>query len=145
MFHFCEGRGGGFRSLYFLSKNDMKGHVIETTKALCVQLFYKHMGVLSPVLEELKINRDTVAEWRKKDPEFDAKMTAAKEQRLDFVESALFKKIAEGDTSAIKFYLRTQGRSRGYIEQTPFDDKFKEGDDQIKKLCVAFFAEFEKK
>lgn len=123
----------------------MKGHVTATTKALCVQLFYKHMGVLAPVCEELKIDRRTVCQWRQDDPEFDAQMEAAREQRLDFAESALFKKIAEGDTSAIKFYLRTHGRARGYIEQTPFDDKFKEGDDNLKKLCVAFFAEFEKK
>lgn len=123
----------------------MKGHVTATTKALCVQLFYKHMGVLAPVCEELKIDRRTVCRWRQEDPEFDAQMEAAREQRLDFAETALFKKIAEGDTSAIKFYLRTHGRCRGYIEQTPFDDKFKEGDDNLKKLCVAFFAEFEKK
>lgn len=123
----------------------MKGHVTTTTKALCVQLFYKHMGVLAPVCEELKIDRRTVSQWRRDDPEFNEQMEAAREQRLDFAESALFKKIAEGDTSAIKFYLRTHGRSRGYIEQTPFDDKFKEGDDNLKKLCVAFFAEFENK
>lgn len=39
------------------------------------------------------------------------------EETLDFAESQLFKKMMDGDKSAIFFYLKCKGKARGYIER----------------------------
>jgi len=44
-------------------------------------------------------------------------VTEAREEMLDFTESKLFTAIDKGDVHMIKFYLATQGKSRGYIER----------------------------
>jgi hypothetical protein len=43
-----------------------------------------------------------------------------KERRHDFVENALHKQIKEGNVTAIIFYLKTQAKSRGYVERQEF-------------------------
>ncbi len=50
-------------------------------------------------------------------------MNEAKEESLDFVESALMAKIEEGNLRAIIFFLKTKAKSRGYSEKTEIDLK----------------------
>lgn len=42
----------------------------------------------------------------------------AREETLDLAESKLLAKIREGNLIACIFYLKTQGRSRGYVERS---------------------------
>lgn len=60
------------------------------------------------------IDRTTYYHWRKTDKEFDAKCTDIEEGQIDFAETALFMAIRNGDVGAIKFYLQTKGKKRGY-------------------------------
>ena len=44
-------------------------------------------------------------------------LTEARETMLDTAESVLYSKILAGDITALIFFLKTQGKSRGYIER----------------------------
>ena len=48
---------------------------------------------------------------------FKVEISNAREELLDFAESVLFKKVREGHTAELIFFLKTKGKSRGYIER----------------------------
>lgn len=64
----------------------------------------------------------TVYEWRETDVAFDKAIIAARKisraTGIDFAESVLIKKIRKEETVAVLFYLKTQGKDRGYVEKT---------------------------
>jgi ACT domain-containing protein len=69
------------------------------------------------------IGRSTYYRWRDSDEDFEEKLDAVKEEKIDFAESALFEKIKKGDTISIIFFLKTIGKSRGYIENSTINVK----------------------
>jgi len=76
-------------------------------------------GLVTQACKKVGIDsRQTIYNWRKKDPEFDAACEEAgkeaSEMALDLAESALMRNIQAGDTKAIKFYLTCKGKPRGY-------------------------------
>lgn len=76
----------------------------------------KHRGILVSVASALKVNRNTVAEWIKLYQLQDV-MQEARDSMTDVVESKLYNNIEEGKEVSILFYLKTQGRKRGYSEE----------------------------
>jgi predicted transcriptional regulator len=91
----------------------MKRPSVETIKNTISQA----MGNLTIVAKSLGVSRTAVFNWVQ---EYELKgiVEEARENRLDFVESALDNRIKKGDTTAIIFFLKTQGRGRGYAEQS---------------------------
>ena len=81
----------------------------------------KHLGVVSYACKDVGIDRATYYNWFNKDEEFKKRVEEINEGTVDFVESKLHKKIDEGDTTAIIFYLKTKAKSRGYVERTETD------------------------
>ena len=53
---------------------------------------------------------------------------------LDFAESQLHKQIQDNSTSATIFYLKTQGKKRGYVERQELD--LSSGNEQINKIEI---------
>ena len=84
------------------------------------------MGNLTIVAKSLGVSRTAVFNWVQ---EYELKgiVEEARENRLDFVESALDNLIKKGDTAAIIFFLKTQGRSRGYSEKVDVEHTGKDG------------------
>ena len=92
----------------------------------------KSLGIVTTACKNVGIARVTFYEWLKKDEEFRKSVEKIEEIVLDFAESQLHKKISEGDTSSIIFYLKTKGKQRGYIERQEFRHTF----DPVKEIEI---------
>lgn len=77
----------------------------------------KTVGNIAAACRATGIVRQTIINWRKADPEFAQKYDELKEGITDNVETSLLKKINEGDTTAIIFYLKCRAKDRGYIDR----------------------------
>ena len=58
-------------------------------------------------------------------------MAEARESALDEAESELMKLIRAGNLTAIIFFLKTQGKSRGYSERSDFGHATRDGPVQV--------------
>ena len=67
------------------------------------------------------IHRQTYYLWRKENPNFEQEIIDYREGLIDHVESALLKAAFSGNIVAQIFFLKTQGKHRGYIER-PSED-----------------------
>jgi hypothetical protein len=103
-------------------------------KKVMLKALSKSRGIVSTAAESANISRQTHYEWLKEDPEYKAAVDAINEATIDFVESKLMQLI-DGPTrevvtqmgietikeppvtAAAIFYLKTKGKSRGYVER----------------------------
>lgn len=96
-----------------------------------------HKGVVTYAAQDAQIPRSTHYLWLESDADYKKAVEEIKNVGLDFAERQLFRKMegvfketndgdiykTEPDTTAIIFYLKTQGKKRGYTEkeETPTD------------------------
>lgn len=78
-------------------------------------------------------SRRTIYNWMASDEDFRDRFNAVREQMIDFAETCLFKRIAEGDNTSTIFYLKTIGRNRGYDGRDHSADAAKGGNKKEKK------------
>jgi hypothetical protein len=90
---------------------------ITTSKKTMLENLEKALGVVTVAAHNTGIHRDTHYRWMKEDEEYKAKVASLKEVTVDFAEAQLHKLIKEGNVAATIFFLKTQGKSRGYIER----------------------------
>jgi hypothetical protein len=95
----------------------------ELRKKAMVDALEKSLGVVTMACRSVGIDRTTHYAWMKEDPEYKSKVEELKNVALDFAESQLHQKIKNNDTSAIIFFLKTQGKGRGYVEKQEFEVK----------------------
>ena len=74
------------------------------------------LGNITASCKAANINRSTYYDWMEKDPAFADAVNDLSESNIDFAESCLKQQIKDGNTTATIFYLKTKGKSRGYIE-----------------------------
>ncbi len=95
---------------------------METTKptskkATMLEALEVSLGIVSTAAKKANIDRTVHYDWLKSDPNYKAAVEAIQESVIDFAESHLYKLIKEGNPAANIFYLKTKGKSRGYIER----------------------------
>lgn len=86
------------------------------TKAKVIDTIMKRFGNISVCARSWNVERNTFYNWIKSYNIGSEILEQAKERRLDFVESMLDKNIEAGKETSIIFFLKTQGRNRGYAD-----------------------------
>lgn len=76
-----------------------------------------NFGNAAQAAEALGCHRNTIMGRIARSKELRAAKEEALESALDLAENTLIKKIREGNLTATIFFLKCQGRHRGYIEQ----------------------------
>ncbi|MBN1253980.1 MAG: hypothetical protein JXA50_01735 [Deltaproteobacteria bacterium] len=89
-------------------------------KGLVLEVWIKKGGVISEICKAVGINRSTYYDWVKNDLDFLEAVKEKNEELIDFAEAKLMQKLDEGNLTAIIFFLKTKGKSRGFIESHEF-------------------------
>tara|TARA_R100000808_G_scaffold2380_1_gene9556 strand:- start:1489 stop:1839 length:351 start_codon:yes stop_codon:yes gene_type:complete len=98
-----------------------------TKKDIFLKALKNNLGHITKACEAAKIHRRTYYSWIDKDENFKDDCDAVNEGMIDYVQSKLLDNIDNNDTTAIIFFLKTKGKSRGYDEKhqieltKPFD------------------------
>jgi transposase len=71
-------------------------------------------GLASEIARRLGVSDRTVMAYQKRYPSVEKAIRDERNQTLDLAESKLLELIQQGHFPAVKFFLETQGRSRGY-------------------------------
>lgn len=79
------------------------------------------LGVVTTACKKTGIPRSTFYKWLKEDEKFAEQVRDIENISLDFAESKLFEQMADNNTTATIFYLKTKGRKRGYWEKQQMD------------------------
>jgi predicted transcriptional regulator len=78
-------------------------------------------GWFTKAANALGVSHQAVSKRVAKSERLQKAVEEVKAKYLDLAESKLLQKINEGDLGAICFYLKCQGRQRGYIEKAKID------------------------
>jgi hypothetical protein len=89
---------------------------LDTQKKTALDALEKSLGVVTTACKSIGLARSTFYEWLK-DDSFKQAVSEIQEVAIDFAESQLHKQIADGNTSATIFYLKTKGKKRGFVER----------------------------
>ncbi len=89
-------------------------------------LIAESRGNVAVIARKLGVSRGTIWNRCNESTTLMAALSDARETMLDNAESMLYKKVMEGSTIELLFFLKTQGRNRGYVERHEVTGK--EGD-----------------
>ena len=104
---------------------------VSTRKKDMIEALKSSLGVVTTASKKANIERTTHYKWLAQDDKYAEQVEAIKDIALDFAESQLHKRMQNGSDTAIIFYLKTQGKKRGYIEKQQIEVS---GELDIKKL-----------
>lgn len=93
----------------------------ERRAAQIIAAIKESRGLLTLAAEKVGITYRTINNYTHEFPSVQQAVEEAAETQLDIAEDHLYNKIkdkdAEGDLTAIIFFLKTKGKGRGYIER----------------------------
>ena len=92
-------------------------NIRETTTKRIIKAVEESQGLLTLAAKKAGISYTTIQRYRRDNPTVAQAIEEARERTLDFAEGKLMENIRNGDNTAIIFYLKTQGKHRGYVER----------------------------
>jgi molybdate-binding protein len=116
-----------------------------TMKKIAVEqlqpLLEDNKGNVAAVARKLGVSRTAVYNRINESATLQQVLADARESMLDNAESVLYKKVLEGSTAELIFFLKTQGRNRGYVERQEIDHRMKDvselSDDELHAIVAA--------
>jgi hypothetical protein len=87
------------------------------TKEQVIDAIKRSRGFISQAAKILKCTNATVYHYKERYSEVEEAIKNERESLLDFAESKLLENINNNDNAAIIFFLKTQGKHRGYSEK----------------------------
>ena len=98
-----------------------------------LKAFRKHATNATKACEAVGISRQTYYDWMLTNLTFKQGCNDVQESMIDFAESMMYKNIKDGKESSINFFLKTRGKSRGYVEKQELDIS---GDALVNKIEI---------
>jgi hypothetical protein len=77
----------------------------------------QYRGNITSIARDLKCARHTLYSFIENHPTCQTALKNARDSMIDNVESSLYSKALEGEGWAVCFFLKTQGKHRGYVER----------------------------
>jgi hypothetical protein len=78
-------------------------------------------GNIAAVARVFGVSRQAILQFVNRRPMLQAVLHECRETMLDNAESVLYSAVLAGEAWAVCFYLKTQGKARGYIEKLQID------------------------
>ena len=104
-----------------------------------LEAFEKHATNISRACKAAGIERQTHYDWKSRNLTYKEKIEAIEESMIDFAEGMLYKNMKDGKEQSILFFLKTRGKSRGYVEKQEIDIS---GDGLNTSIQVTFIDEY---
>ncbi len=82
-----------------------------------IEALSKSKGMVSVAARQIGCARSTIYDYIDRYPEIKAALEDERELMTDVAELSLFRQVQAGEGWAVQFYLRTQGRKRGYGDE----------------------------
>lgn len=114
----------------------------EATAARIIEALKECNGLLTLAARKAGVTYRTIKRYADEYPTVAEAYKESKETMLDVAEGKLYQAIGKGESWAICFFLKTQGKQRGYVERQEFTGKdgkplqmvFKDVDPETKKM-----------
>ncbi|WP_156809702.1 hypothetical protein [Riemerella columbina] len=109
-------------------------------KELLLSCLKDTLGIVNSACINAGLSRETYYRWYREDKDFRKRADDITETQIDVAEASLLKKIKNGDTTSIIFYLKTRGKERGYVEkrivEADVNTTIKNPEQALKKLTA---------
>lgn len=108
-----------------------KTNKIQQNKNALIEALKQTLGVATSACKIVGVDRTTFYKYLNEDPVFATQVKDIQEVAIDFAESKLYEQIKENNTTATIFYLKTKGKTRGYVERQEIEHS-----GEIKEIVV---------